>query len=230
MKRLYNAPQIMAMWALLEPPEHIPLVILTGAAGSGKTFLPVAAGIDQTYGAQFSRRGTCYDKMIVSRSNALNRSEEIGFLPGDLNEKMNPLIAPIRDSIQSLLRTKNDGEREDCEEIDRQVSEIFETSVEILPMLYIRGRNLYRKFTILDEAQNITKQQVKDVLTRAADGTKIVIVGDPGQIDNTVLDSRNNGLTYAWNTMRGKGVAEIHFSEKEVVRSLLAKMALERLK
>ena len=97
-------------------------------------------------------------------------------------------------------------------------------------MLYIRGRNLYRKFTILDEAQNITKQQVKDVLTRAADGTKIVIVGDPGQIDNTVLDSRNNGLTYAWNTMRGKGVAEIHFSEKEVVRSPLAKMALERLK
>ena len=226
-KKLYNAQQIMAMHALMAPPEEIPLVILTGAAGSGKTFLPVAAGIDGTYDP--FKRGHRYNRMIISRSNSLNRSEDLGFLPGDIDEKMSPLIQPIRDSIENLLTSKDEKNEERPEEIEAEVDEIFMNCIDVMPMLYVRGRSLKNKFLVLDEAQNATKQQVFDVISRASTGTKVVLTGDVRQVDNTLLDRWTNGLTFAVQQMRGKGVAIVNFGEHEVVRSFLAKIAIERM-
>lgn len=226
LKSLYNAQQKMAMYALLAPPEQIPLVVLTGAAGSGKTFLPVAAGIDRIYG----QRDPVYDRMIISRSNALNRDEELGHLPGDIDEKMEPLIMPIKDSIESILRVKNNGNAERAQEIAMQIEDIFETCIDIMPMLYVRGRSLTRKFVLLDEAQNISAQQAYDLMTRCSTGSKIVMVGDTGQIDNPLLTPESSGLSVVWRKMRGKGVAMVRFGEHEVIRSDLVRYAMERMK
>lgn len=226
LKKLYNAQQIMAMYALLAPPEEIPLVVLTGAAGSGKTFLPVAAGIDRIYG----QMTPMYDRMIISRSNQLSKGEELGFLPGDIDDKMTPLILPVRDSIESILRTKNNGNKESSKEIANQVDDIFESCIDVMPMLYVRGRSLTNRFILLDEAQNVTEQQAYDVLTRCSTGSKICMVGDIGQVDNTLLDSKSNGLYAVWQKMRGKGVCMVHFGEHEVIRSQLVKYAMERMK
>lgn len=226
LNRLYNPQQIMAMHALLAPPSQIPLVVLTGSAGSGKTFLPVAAGIDQIYGAKDRR----YDRMIISRSNSLSKDEDLGFLPGDVDEKMEPLIQPVRDSIENLLRVKHGGRREDRTSIIQQVDDIFETTIDILPMKYIRGRSFVNKFVLLDEAQNITRKQAFDVLTRAGEGCKIVMVGDCEQIDNPYLDQYTSGLTFVKDRMRGKGAAIVSFGKQEIVRSTLARMAAERMK
>ena len=226
-RKLLNVQQKMAMYALLAPPEEIPLVCLTGAAGSGKTFLPVAAGLDQTYASYGSGR---YDKFIISRSNSLNRQEQLGFLPGDIDEKMEPLILPVKDSIESLLRSKNNGEAADTAEIEEQVEDIFQSVIDVLPMLYIRGRNLTRRFYLIDEAQNLNEQQAYDVLSRCGKGSKIVMAGDIGQIDNPLLDKYSSGLSIVWNKMRGKGVAMVAFDERDVVRSDLVKYAIERMK
>ncbi|MEE8808715.1 MAG: PhoH family protein [Lactimicrobium sp.] len=226
-KKLLNIQQKMAMYALLAPADEIPLVCLTGAAGSGKTFLPVAAGLDQTYTKKKNRR---YERMIISRSNALNRQEDLGFLPGSVEDKMEPLILPVKDSIESLLRNKKDGESADKDEIEQQVNDIFNTAVDVLPMLYIRGRNLTSRFFLIDEAQNLNEQQAFDVLSRCGKGTKIVMVGDIGQIDNPLLDKYNSGLSIVWNKMRGKGVAMVAFDQQDVVRSDLVRYAIERMK
>lgn len=226
LNRLYNPQQIMAMHALLAPPEEIPLVILTGSAGSGKTFLPVAAGVDQIYAAKNRR----YDRMIISRSNALSKDEDLGFLPGDIDDKMDPLIQPVKDSVENLLRVKNNGKSESHQEIMQQVDDIFETCIDILPMRYIRGRSLVNKFLLLDEAQNVSSQRIFDVLTRAGEGCKIVIVGDVQQIDNPCLDEYTSGLSVAKEKMCGQGVAIISFGKQEIVRSRLARIATERMK
>lgn len=226
LNRLYNPQQIMAMHAILAPPEEIPLVILTGSAGSGKTFLPVAAGIDQIYVAKDRR----YDRMIISRSNALSKDEDLGFLPGDIDDKMDPLIQPVKDSVENLLRVKHGGKAESHQQIMQQVDDIFETCIDILPMRYIRGRSLVNKLLLLDEAQNVSSQRIFDVLTRAGDDCKIVIVGDTQQIDNPCLDEYTSGLSIAKEKMKGKGVAIISFGKQEIVRSRLARIATERMK
>ena len=224
--KLQNVQQVMAMYALLAPPEKIPLVVLTGSAGSGKTFLATAAGIDCIYGHRSDR---LYDKIVLTRSNQLNKGEDLGFLPGDIQDKMDPLIEPVRDSIESILRQKNNGDRESRSEISQQVDEIFDTCIDTLPMLYVRGRSLVRRYCILDEAQSITPQQSILYLSRAGAGTKIVLCGDIHQTESTVMDQYTCGLSYVWKKMRGRGVAMIRFSENEVVRSYLSKICLERM-
>lgn len=226
LKKLQSPAQIMAMHALLAPAEEIPLVILTGAAGSGKTFLPVAAAMDQIYASKEKK----YDCLIISRSNSLNKNEDLGFLPGDPDEKMGPLIQPVRDSIENLLRIKNGGKYEEKTSIDQQVEEIFETCITTMAMKYVRGRSLVNKIALLDEAQNITPNQAFDFLSRAGQGTKIVMVGDVEQVDNPLLDKYTNGLTYAAHKMRGEGVAIINFEQSDIVRSRLARLAMERMK
>lgn len=226
LNRLYNPQQIMAMHALLAPPEEIPLVILTGSAGSGKTFLPVAAGVDQIYAS----KDRTYDRMIISRSNSLSKEEDLGFLPGDIDDKMDPLIQPVRDSVENLLRVKHGGKEETHQQIIQQVEDIFETCIDILPMRYIRGRSFVNKLVLLDEAQNVTKRQIFDIITRSGLGCKIVLVGDVDQIDNPYLDKYTSGLSFAKEKMRGEGVAIVSFGKQEIVRSRLARIATERMK
>lgn len=219
-----NASQTFALWALMQPVEEIPFVILKGPAGTAKTFLSLAAGLDQTYDSKTHRS---YDSVLISRNNVM-ADADFGYLPGELEDKMNPLLAPFFDNLESLLRGNSDEDRE-C--ISRQIEDMIDSGViEICALAYMRGRSITNKFLIVDETQNATRSQIRDIITRAGAGCKIVICGDPEQIDAHNLDKLNNGLVFASEKMKGSPVcAQILFTEEESVRSELAKEAIKRL-
>ena len=219
-----NASQTFALWALMQPVEEIPFVILKGPAGKAKTFLSLAAGLDQAYD---SRAHRSYDSVLISRNNVM-ADADFGYLPGELEDKMNPLLAPFFDNLESLLRGNSDEDRE-C--ISRQIEDMIDSGViEICALAYMRGRSITNKFLIVDETQNATRSQIRDIITRAGSGCKIVICGDPEQIDAHNLDKLNNGLVFASEKMKGSPVcAQISFTEEESVRSELAKEAIKRL-
>ena len=220
-----NAAQSFALYALTAPVEEIPFVILTGPAGCAKTFLSLAAGLDGAYDSRYSRM---YDKVLITRNNVTSDAE-FGFLPGDLEEKMSPLLAPFYDNLESLLRGSNKDESN--EQIQMQIEDRFDTGIiQVCPLAYVRGRSISHSYLIVDEAQNSTRSQMRDIITRAGKGTKIVICGDPAQIDNHLLDKYNNGLIFASERMKGsKLCAQITFTDEESVRSSLATEALKRL-
>lgn len=219
-----NASQTFALWALMQPVEEIPFVILKGPAGTAKTFLSLAAGLDQAYD---SRAHRSYDSVLISRNNVM-ADADFGYLPGELEDKMNPLLAPFFDNLESLLRGNSDEDRE-C--ISRQIEDMIDSGViEICALAYMRGRSITNKFLIVDETQNATRSQIRDIITRAGAGCKIVICGDPEQIDAHNLDKLNNGLVFASEKMKGSPVcAQISFTEEESVRSELAKETIKRL-
>ena len=219
-----NASQTFALWALMQPVEEIPFVILKGPAGTAKTFLSLAAGLDQAYDSRALRS---YDSVLISRNNVM-ADADFGYLPGELEDKMNPLLAPFFDNLESLLRGNSDEDRE-C--ISRQIEDMIDSGViEICALAYMRGRSITNKFLIVDETQNATRSQIRDIITRAGSGCKIVICGDPEQIDAHNLDKLNNGLVFASEKMKGSPVcAQISFTEEESVRSELAKEAIKRL-
>ena len=186
-----NASQTFALWALMQPVEEIPFVILKGPAGTAKTFLSLAAGLDQTYDSKTHRS---YDSVLISRNNVM-ADADFGYLPGELEDKMNPLLAPFFDNLESLLRGNSDEDRE-C--ISRQIEDMIDSGViEICALAYMRGRSITNKFLIVDETQNATRSQIRDIITRAGAGCKIVICGDPEQIDAHNLDKLNKGLVFA---------------------------------
>ena len=219
-----NASQTFALWALMQPVEEIPFVILKGPAGTAKTFLSLAAGLDQTYDSKAHRS---YDSVLISRNNVM-ADADFGYLPGELEDKMNPLLAPFFDNLESLLRGNSDEDRE-C--ISTQIEDMIDSGViEICALAYMRGRSITNKFLIVDETQNATRSQIRDIITRAGTGCKVVICGDPEQIDAHNLDKLNNGLVFASEKMKGSPVcAQISFTEEESVRSELAKEAIKRL-
>lgn len=219
-----NASQTFALWALMQPVEEIPFVILKGPAGTAKTFLSLAAGIDQAYDVGAHK---AYDSVLISRNNVM-ADADFGYLPGELEDKMNPLLAPFFDNLESLLRGKSG---EDRENISIQIEDMMKSGViEICALAYMRGRSITNKFLIVDETQNATRSQIRDIITRAGAGCKIVICGDPEQIDAHNLDKLNNGLVFASEKMKGSPVcAQISFTEEESVRSELAKEAIKRL-
>lgn len=214
-----NVGQRFALYALLAHPEDIPLVILKGSAGTAKTFLSLAAGLQGYYHNGF-------DRIMITRSNTLS-DNDLGFLPGDLEEKMSPLIAPFMDNLQVLLK----GQNEEKEQIKMQIEDMFETGIiEICSLAYMRGRSLVNSFIIVDEAQNCTIGQILEIITRAGKGTKVVLLGDPDQIDSPKLDRKNNGLSFAAERMKGSPLcAQITFDESETVRSALAAEGAKRL-
>lgn len=225
--RPVNQLQTYAIHALKAPPEEIPLVILLGPAGTAKTFLSLAAGLDETYASAVGGESRYY-KMLVSRPNNLTSDPGIGYLPGDMDEKMGPLLAPLYDNMESLLMEKGN---KDHNQIRTHVEDIFESIIEITALSYIRGRTLRNTYVICDEAQNASRQLVRDLVTRAGEGTKIVLCGDPDQVDAPHLDSKNNGLIYTVDRMKGSpNAAIIRFSENQSVRSKLAKDAIVRMK
>jgi PhoH-like ATPase len=220
-----NAGQTFALDALMAPADKIPLVILIGPAGTGKTYLSMAAALEQTYGNKKERN---YDNVIITRSNTLS-DEDIGFLPGTLEEKMTPLLAPFYDNLKSLLKR---GEDEDPAQIEMQADDLMKTGViKIASLAYIRGRSIANSYIIIDEAQNLTVTQIKTIVTRCGLGSKIVILGDPGQIDTPKLSRKSNGLVYLSDAMKGSSLcAQVTFQEgKECVRSPLAMEAAIRL-
>lgn len=218
-----NLTQKCLINALLRPAEDIPLVIAKGPAGTGKTLLSVACGLSGTYDDKKLRR---YSEILMTRAN-VQSDNDMGFLPGDLEDKMSPLIQPFIDNMEHIFSGKTKDDDLAKEQVDFVRSHGI---VNICPVGYVRGRTLERKYLIIDEAQNLTVSQVLTLITRAGNGTKIVLLGDPDQIDAKYLDKRNNGLVFASEKMKGsKCCAQIVFEQEESVRSELATEAAKRL-
>ena len=225
-----NIGQGFALHALMAPVDEIPLVILEGRAGTAKTFLSLAAGLDSVY-ERTSRGRHCtegFSKLVFTRPNQLSDRDH-GFLKGDLFEKMTPLLGPAFDNLEQLIAGETG---EDPEQVRIHVEDMFEDGiVEALSMAYMRGRSISNAYIIVDEAQNCTRGQIYDIISRAGAGTKVVLCGDSNQVDNPVLDKRNNGLVFAIERMKdSKLCAQVTFDgEGECVRSELAAEATRLL-
>ena len=221
-----NASQTMLMHALGAPVEEIPLVIAKGPAGTGKTMLSIASALAQTYNKQRFSKNATYDQILITRSNTIS-DNDLGFLPGKLEEKMSPLIAPFMDNMQTIFA----GKEHDLSLAEQQIDFVMSKGiVRIEAVGYLRGRSLSRSFMFVDEAQNLTVNQALEIVTRAGLGTKVVLLGDPNQIDARYLDKRNNGLVFTAEKMKGSPLcAQITFEEDEAQRSALCIEAAKRL-
>lgn len=218
-----NKFQAYAIWLLKN--EDIPLKILIGSPGTGKTFLSLAAGMDKTIGTK--KHGARYDALLISRP--ITGFKEVGFMPGDLDDKLRYNNLSFTDNISQILKH---GGKEDNEQIDIQVNDLFATkTIEVCGLSFIRGRSLSDSFLICDEAQNANATLMRDVVTRAGEGTSVVLSGDPNQIDVSFLNKYTNGLEFAASRMRGSDkCAILRFSAEASVRSPLAKEAAERMR
>ena len=225
-----NRMQIFAMHALMAPVEEIPLVIMEGPAGTAKTFLTLAAGLSQTNLGN-GMVGGQYDKMLISKPNSGSTDPSFGFLPGSLEDKMAPMLANYYDNLESLMRGQG-GRYESHESVQMMVEDLFESGViELCPLYAIRGRTLFKSFLILDEAQNASKGLIRDVITRAGEGSKVVVMGDPKQIDVPTLSKYTNGLQYCKQTMFSSDLtAVIQYTEEDCVRSPLSETAIRQMK
>jgi PhoH-like ATPase len=221
-----NVGQKFLQEALMESAKKAPLVIVKGPAGTAKTFYSLAVGLDKTMEPD-SRE---YRRILITRPN-VQFDEEIGFLPGTEQEKISPLMRPIIDNLEILMdfneKYKDRSERSLSEKIER----LFERGIIFTEaMNYIRGRTINNTFLIIDEAQNLTPKQAKAIITRVSMGTKVVLLGDPQQIDNPLLDERTNGLSYAGEKMKGSPLCyQITMQQDECERSPLAFDAARRM-
>ena len=209
--------QRMALQLLMDP--EIQVVSLVGQAGSGKTLLALAAALEQV------AKGTLYDKILVSRPIA-PMGRDIGFLPGDKDEKLTQWMQPIYDNLGFLLHS---GKADTPQQIRRQIDELKRSGkLEIEALTYIRGRSIPRQFVIVDEAQNLTPHEIKTIVSRSGEGTKMVLTGDPSQIDSPYLDSTTNGLTYLAERFKPLAIHG-HITLRKSERSALAAAAAECL-
>ena len=212
--------------ALMQPADKAPLVIVKSMAGTGKTFYTLAVGLEKILNHPTGE----YRRILICRPNS-QFDDDIGFLPGDEEEKIAPLMRPIIDNLEQLIDS-NEKHRYDNEaELSDKVSEIFDRGIIKTEALnFIRGRSIVNTYLIIDEAQNMTPGQVKGIITRAGMGTKIILLGDPNQIDRPFLDERTNGLSYACEHMKGSPLCwQISLLADECVRSPLAVDAIKRL-
>jgi PhoH-like ATPase len=204
-----NREQHFAFDALLD--EQVRLVTLMGKAGTGKTLLAMAAGLRKTM------QDKEYRRLVVARPT-IPMGRELGYLPGSLEEKLEPWMQPIYDALE-MLSDLNMGREE------RRPADLLRSGVIAIEALsYIRGRNIANQFIIIDEAQNLTPLEVKTIVTRVGHGTKIVLTGDPYQIDNPYVDSSSNGFNYVASKFRSQPIAA-HIELQKGERSELAEVA-----
>jgi PhoH-like ATPase len=210
-----NREQNYALDALLD--DNIKLVTLVGKAGSGKTLLAIAAGLAKVTDQNI------FQRMLVSRP-IFPLGKDLGYLPGDVEEKLNPWMQPIFDNVEFLMGlTQKEKKR------GRSYKELMDLGiVQIEPLTYIRGRSIPQQYMIVDEAQNLTPHEVKTIISRAGEGTKIVLTGDPYQIDNPYVDQTNNGLIHVVNRFRAEKIAA-HVVLTRGERSELAEIAANLL-
>lgn len=204
-----NKEQQYALNLLMDP--AVPVVSLIGKAGSGKTLLALAAGLEQTLGT------STYKKMVVTKP-VEPVGKDIGFLPGTLEEKMMPWLAPIQDNLQFLM-----GD-------DKMTLDMYHEKgqIEVEAMTFIRGRSISNAFIVIDEVQNMTQHEIKTVLTRVGEGTKIVLTGDIEQIDNVYIDATNNGLSYVVERLKSESITG-HVTLMKGERSKVATIAALKL-
>ncbi|HNW91835.1 MAG TPA: PhoH family protein [bacterium] len=211
-----NKEQRFALEMLLD--DSIKIVTMVGFAGTGKTLLALAAGLHRVVDENK------YKKLLVSRP-IIPMGKDLGFLPGDVQDKLMPRMQPISDNLEFLFSQVGDPHLGESE-----LNELLENGVvELEPLTYIRGRSIPDQYIIVDEAQNLTPHEIKTIITRAGSNTKIVLTGDPYQIDHAYLDSDSNGLTYLVERFKGQAMsAHITFTKGE--RSELAEMAARLLR
>ena len=204
-----NAEQAICLDALLRP--DIQLVSLTGKAGTGKTLLALAAALQQ-------RRD--FHQIFLARPIIPLGNRDLGYLPGDAHEKIEPYMQPLFDNL-TVIRHQFDQRSKEFQKIDQLLQD---EKLVLTPLAYIRGRSLGKVFFIVDEAQNLTPHEVKTIITRAGEGTKIIFTGDVQQIDSPYLDTKSNGLSYLTDKMKGQAVfAHVNLVRGE--RSELAELA-----
>jgi len=210
-----NKEQSFALDLLLN--DEVRLVTMVGKAGTGKTLLAIAAGLQKTM------EDGVYQKLLVSRP-IFPLGRDIGYLPGSVEEKLNPWMQPIFDNVEYLMNLSRSEKK-----AGRGYHELLDLGIlEIEPLTYIRGRSIPNQYIIVDEAQNLTPHEVKTIITRVGDGTKIVLTGDPYQIDNPYVDQTNNGLVHVVNRFKSERLAG-HITMQKGERSPLAELAANLL-
>jgi len=210
-----NMEQSYTMDLLLN--DEIKLVTIVGKAGTGKTLLAIAAGLHKT------TEESLYQKLLVSRP-IFPLGRDIGYLPGDVEQKLNPWMQPIFDNVEFLMNLSRADKK-----AGRGHHELMDLGIlEIEPLTYIRGRSIPNQYIIVDEAQNLTPHEVKTIITRVGDNTKIILTGDPFQIDNPYVDSTNNGLVHVVNRFKAEKIAG-HITMTKGERSQLAELAANLL-
>lgn len=210
-----NREQSFALDALLD--DNVKIVTLVGKAGTGKTLLAIAAGLHKT------AEENVYNRLLVSRP-VFPMGRDLGFLPGDIEEKLTPWMQPIFDNVELLLSGQENEKRH-----SKGYKELMAMGIlDIEPLTYIRGRSIPNQYLIVDEAQNLTPHEIKTIVTRAGEGTKIVLTGDPYQIDNPYVDAESNGLTYVVERFKAHPIAA-HITMTKGERSELAELAANLL-
>ena len=221
-----NCGQYFLQEALMLPAQKAPLVIVKGMAGTAKTFYSLAVGLEKLVNNPTGE----YRRILISRPNA-QFDADIGFLPGDEQEKISPLMRPIMDNLEQLIDSDEKERYRDEAELKGKVEEIFARGIiQTEALNFVRGRSFVQTYFIVDEAQNMTPKQIKGIITRAGKGTKVILLGDPNQIDCPFLDEKTNGLSYASEHMKGSPYCyQITLSADECERSVLANDAILRL-
>lgn len=217
-----NVEQIFAMDMLLN--DDMRLVSLVGKAGTGKTLLALAAGLSLTIDSG------SYSRLLVSRP-VFPLGKDIGYLPGDIEEKLNPWMAPIFDNLEYILGAGEmaaSGKKKATGGVRKWQELINQGMLNIEPLTYIRGRSIANQYLIVDESQNLTPHEIKTIITRAGNYTKIVLTGDCYQIDNPYIDSSSNGLTYTVERFKGQKISG-HVTLSKGERSELAELAANLL-
>ncbi len=208
-----NAEQTFALYMLMNP--DIQLVTLSGKAGTGKTLLALAAALEKR---------KHYRQIYLARPIVPLSNKDIGYLPGDIKSKLDPYMQPLYDNLGVI---KNQFAKSDVKH--KRIEELLEEEkLVITPLAYIRGRSLVQVYFIVDEAQNLTPHEIKTIITRAGEGTKMVFTGDIFQIDHPYLDSQSNGLSYLIEKMQGQNIYG-HINLERGERSKLAELASDLL-
>lgn len=221
-----NVGQRFMLEALSIDAAKAPLVIIKGPAGTAKTLFSLAVGLQKI----LQDNSEHYRRILICRPN-VTMDEEIGFLPGTEQEKISPFMRPIFDNLEILVESDEKERYKNEKQLLDKIKDLFDRRVITTEAVaYLRGRSIVKNWVIIDEAQNLSPKQVKAIITRAGEGTKLILIGDPEQIDHPFLDSRSNGLCYASEKMKGSDLCyQVTLKYDECERSPLAFEASKQL-
>jgi len=222
-----NTEQCFAYHLLMDP--KVILMTMVGKAGSGKTLIALYTGYNQV-----GEENSPHDQLLIYRPN-IELGKSLGYLPGSIKEKFEPWMQPVLDNLDLVLKDREKNYKSGFSKNQRDAATpdnfrdyIDQGFMEISPITFIRGRSLHHKFIIIDEAQNLTKHEIKTILTRPGEGTKVVLTGDLDQIDNRFVNSESNGLAHVVQKFKGQEIFG-HITMKKTERSLLAQLAADLL-
>lgn len=221
-----NVGQRFMLECLYTNCNEAPLAIIKGPAGTAKTLFSLAVGLQRIIEEDRSQ----YRKILVCRPN-VTMDEEIGFLPGTEEEKIAPFMRPIFDNLEILVDSDEQERYKNEKDLQDKISELFDRRIITTEAIaYLRGRSIIKQWVIIDEAQNLSPKQIKAIITRVGIGTKLILIGDPDQIDHPFMDSRSNGLCYASERMKGSKLCyQVTLKYEECERSPLAYEGSKRL-